>query len=239
MTIRCLLLFTLIGSHLAAQSEMIDPAEKPQKDASTILLLDFEEADGGIATDQSEFLNHGTIQDAKPCEGRFGKALAFDGEDDFVDCKGEKSQPPSFDFNETTDFTVEFFLRADEGGEGGNLINKKLRTDEKEPGWMILTARNKRAIALLADGVHLIKVENPTVVIDGAWHHVALVVNRKDNQATLYVDGAPGDVASLSGLLDLTNPERALRIGDRAYDGDFKGEIDEVRISNVARTIKQ
>ena len=75
-------------------------------------------------------------------------------------------------------------------------------------------------------------------VNDGVWHHVAVVYNSSltANQYSLYVDG----VLDVSGNLTVatnTGTSVPLRIGQRV-DGvnTFNGEIDEVRIWNVART---
>ena len=80
-------------------------------------------------------------------------------------------------------------------------------------------------------------VDGSRIVADGAWHHIAGVRGQNPDQIRIYVDGAL-DVATRNLVGDLRNRE-ILEIGlwsTEAYDeGSFRGQIDEVRVSNVAR----
>ena len=50
-----------------------------------VLWLKFNEGSGNIAYDSSFYNNHGTIYGATWTDGKFGKALSFDGVDDYVE----------------------------------------------------------------------------------------------------------------------------------------------------------
>jgi len=50
-----------------------------------VLWLKFNEGSGNIAYDSSLYNNHGTIYGAVYTDGKFGKALSFDGVDDYVE----------------------------------------------------------------------------------------------------------------------------------------------------------
>jgi len=70
---------------------------------------------------------------------------------------------------------------------------------------------------------------------DGAWHHVALVVDRPGETLSVYVDGA----LRSDGGIDNTGVGTSIenKIGtDWDNDGAFQGSIDEVRISDGARS---
>jgi len=220
-----------------AGEDPIDLGKPPGADAHTILLLHFDDDKGGIAKDSSDHGNYGTIHEAKATEGKFGKALKFDGDDDFVDCGGERAERPSLDFGDKTDFTVEFWFSTTTTNRYSCMVNKKCSTDAAEPGWTIFLHLGK-VKALVSDGVRQVEVAFDGTFHDGQWHHVALVVARKGD-AVVYVDGKAGTSASVVKLIDVTNSRRTLRIGDRAHDSDFEGAIDEVRISNVARQVKK
>ena len=74
-------------------------------------------------------------------------------------------------------------------------------------------------------------------VVANAWHHLAVTL--KNSKATLYLDGEP--YASLSAALPRLNTPASLggnpATGDTNASRDgFVGEIDELEISNVART---
>lgn len=220
-----------------AQVEPIDRSKPPVADAATVLLLHFDEGSGKIVKDSSHQGNHGKILgNAEWVAGVFGKALRFDGKDKAVDCEGERSRPPDFDFGDTKDFTVEFWVNTSTKARYAHLVNKKCNPSATEPGWMVyLHQGNVKAV--IADGQNSINPANPAMAADGQWHHVALVVERKGD-AVIYVDGAPGEGISMKGILDITNTRRTLRVGDRNHDDPLEGSMDEVRISTVARKLK-
>ncbi|MBI4027563.1 MAG: LamG domain-containing protein [Verrucomicrobia bacterium] len=221
----------------AAQVEPVDPSKAPGADSTTVLLLHFNESSGEIAKDDSQQNNHGKIGGkAEWVPGVFGKALRFNGKDQYVDCGGERKQPPDFDLGESTDFTIEFWVNTSTKNRYAHLVNKKCNPAAEEPGFMIFLHLGK-AKAIFADGQNSIVVENPAPVADGQWRHIVLVAERKGD-ATLHVDGAPGEPIPMKGLLDITNTRRTLRIGDRGHDDPLDGMMDEVRISTVARKVK-
>ncbi|MEX0777052.1 MAG: LamG domain-containing protein [Phycisphaeraceae bacterium] len=228
-----LLAFVTGALALAADIAPINITKAPDKDEHTVLLLHLDEGEGDVAADQSGLNNHGKISGATWCEGKFGKALEFDGVDDYLSCLGERHRPPHFDFGETTDFTIEFWINSTSTRRGAPLINKKLRGSFDDPGFYVYLD-NGKAKAAVADGINQVVVSHPQGVTDGQWHHIALVVERKAN-ATLYVDGVAGDSVNVSYLTDVTNPKRELRIMDRGHDAGTKGMVDEIRISKVAR----
>jgi hypothetical protein len=71
-------------------------------------------------------------------------------------------------------------------------------------------------------------------VNDGAWHHVAIVLS--SGTKYLYVDGVKDVEAPYGGTIDDTN--KAVRIGSNETYAtrEWLGQIDEVRISGVARS---
>jgi len=68
------------------------------------------------------------------------------------------------------------------------------------------------------------------------WHHFAGIYSATDNFARLYVDGLL--VAEKPGFGPLENTPVDLYVGDSPYTSyeSFSGQIDEVRIWNIART---
>jgi hypothetical protein len=220
-----------------AQVEPIDRSKAPVADSATVLLLHFDEGSGEIVKDSSRQANHGRIVGkAEWVSGIFGKALRFNGQDKAVDCEGERSRPPDFDFGDAKDFTVEFWVNTTTKARYAHLVNKKCNPSATEPGWMVFLHQGM-VKAVIADGQSAVNLANPASVADGQWHHVALVAERKGD-AVIYVDGASGEPMPMKGILDITNTRRTLRVGDRAHDDALEGSIDEVRISTVARKFK-
>ncbi|MGB0932685.1 MAG: LamG-like jellyroll fold domain-containing protein [Lishizhenia sp.] len=74
-------------------------------------------------------------------------------------------------------------------------------------------------------------------VNDGQWHHVACVVDpNNSNTVALYVDGVLDVAGNLTVGIN-TGITNQIRIGARIDNtGYFDGDIDEVRIWNVAKT---
>jgi hypothetical protein len=71
---------------------------------------------------------------------------------------------------------------------------------------------------------------------DGAWHHVAGVIDRRYQVARLYVDGVERACQGISQIGRIVNQEDILLgVNDYHFDAPFDGLIDEVRLSNVAR----
>jgi len=89
-------------------------------------------------------------------------------------------------------------------------------------------------------------------VLDGAWHHVALVRDASTGTQTIYVDGS-FDVASPAGSSgsDLSYPDRGLPgagawdpwlvVGASKYDSaaSFAGQVDELRLWQAARSARE
>ncbi len=84
-------------------------------------------------------------------------------------------------------------------------------------------------IYVYADGAQVI-VSN-TVIADTNWHHYAITADGVNLQ--LYIDGALDKSAAYAG----SSTNSAFQIGDNSAGTDtFAGTIDEVRVSNIART---
>ncbi len=80
-------------------------------------------------------------------------------------------------------------------------------------------------------------ISGSIAVNDGLWHHVAVVVDPSaTNTVSLYVDGVL-DAAGTPTVSINTATTNNIRIGQR-IDGvnNFEGDMDEVRVWNVART---
>ncbi|HRU04611.1 MAG TPA: LamG domain-containing protein [Candidatus Brocadiia bacterium] len=197
----------------------------------TVLLLHFDEGQGAQAVDSGPYKLHARVAKAKWVQGRFGKALEFDGDHAFVDV-GQREQ---LDFGKTQDFTVECWIKVEPGLKPGYyyIITSRLRGDM--PGYTLALGRGNNVVAGLGDKVNQVSLTTKDSVADGKWRHVALVAERK-GKASLYVNGVLQAEEDISHIVTVSNPKRPLRIGDRGHDGDFIGCIDEVRISKGART---
>ena len=71
-----------------------------------------------------------------------------------------------------------------------------------------------------------------TIVSSNVWHHVVAVYNNSTNTVTFYLDGIADGTKTIAGTPLAKTP--SLRIGSRAPDFYFSGQIDDTRIYNRA-----
>lgn len=164
----------------------------------------------------------------------FESALVLDGVDDRVDLTAAEA---AFD-TLTGSFTLEAWIRLDEDATGKQSIVSK---------------GNLWALQVDADAgvAEFILFENPIGIqkigainiADGEWHHITGVFRGSGFASmTLYVDGVRDGDGLFLGAGDTVGVNDAqARIGSSSeFSGrDFKGEIDEVRVWNTARTADQ
>jgi hypothetical protein len=228
-----------------------NPATKDDPDPPTIplglkqagavaLLLHLDEGGGGVTTSADDLKLKGTLGaatggDAKDPlwqTGRFGKALLFDGVNDFV----------RFPFSTALDmkgsFTVEAWIarRLPSTGEDTVLV-------KGTPG-----RRNYR-LYLAADGKVGFLWENgskthpnaptlgktPIPGNDTAWHHLACVFDAVLGENRIYIDGQLDNTGATAGL-PVTNKD-PLYLGAATTTGveAFSGLVDEIRVSSMVR----
>ncbi len=91
------------------QTDMRTPvSSKQQARADLVAAYGFDDSEGNIVADASEYLNHGTLEGARrTLDGRFGGSLLFDGQDDAVII------PHSPALQLRTAFTLEAWVRPD------------------------------------------------------------------------------------------------------------------------------
>jgi hypothetical protein len=165
-----------------------------------------------------------------------GAALNFDGANDKVSVPST----PTINFG-LGDFSVEAKVKTSASNPNFAGIVAKDGTSAPLNGWQLLSYTNSIALEIhspagsLGVGNGLI---GTTLLNNGAWHHVALVVTRATNNITLYVDGQieANVTHTLVPTFSVSNIN-ALLIGvERNSTTYFNGNIDEVRLWNVART---
>ena len=167
---------------------------------------------------------HGSMVSGNLVAGKIGKAVYFDGNDDYIDLLNQSKIIPS-----NNDFTIEGVSSITNTGTffgaGGNSGDT----------WSVQ----------LHKSVYYFVVNNELVTIDitdasSAFHYFATVRNGNDFNA--YVDGLFDTYVSKSGVLrGATNGfvDKAIigglwRSGQAMYL--MQGTVDEIRVSNVIRT---
>jgi hypothetical protein len=92
----------------------------------------------------------------------------------------------------------------------------------------------------LFDGTSLLSAESGSWYNDGFWHHAAGVW--QDDTARLYIDGFEVASATVVGFGELSDSTADLAVGAASVGGEsgyFPGDVDEVRVWDVARTAEE
>ena len=216
-----------------------------QTDANTVSFWHLDSALGTNLTDSSNSTNTATGFGAGISVGvsgiiNNGRTFVYDNSNYL-----EASKSNVGDFAAGQDFTVEAWVNSAVGQYSSYQpsIVSKWNNDATNgwPGWGLYLEdatqygppypyfevyHNNEAYWAEAD----------TVINDGRWHH--LVGVRTASNIYLYIDGVQAAVTAAPSI-DVSVPSNPIQIGDdqgAETTSYFEGKIDEVRISNVARS---
>jgi len=191
---------------------------------NSVLELRFEDNSSGLAFDSSGNGNHGKIYGPILVDGRYGKALSFDGVDDYVEIGDVLG------FEGTAPFSVTLWVF--DGGSNGvwaRLVSKENITAPRQ-GWLIVRDANVNQYKFerWRDGT-----ANSVAVsyTPNQWNFIAFTYNGSHMKS--YLNGIL--INTISSTLSLISTGTPLRLG-RISNGasSFNGLIDEVRIYNRA-----
>jgi Concanavalin A-like lectin/glucanases superfamily len=199
----------------------------------------FDEGNGNVVYDYSGNDNDGTIYGAKWVDGISGKALEFDGRDDYVEVPDDDS------LDITTGITIDVWIKPGTQIDHANIVDK-CHTSTDNTGWVLEYTGNilghtttDRVYFWSGNGSsysHSNTKDMPittTFLNDNSWHNV--VGTYDGTTARIYVDGVEEDSStSISGDIKITSHN--LNIGRWGYIPSryFNGTIDEVYIFNRA-----
>jgi hypothetical protein len=198
------------------------PSTGPQPE----LMLGFEETSGDVAQDASGGGHDGTIRGALRTEsGRVGRALTFDGVDDWVTVPHSDALTPS-----TSGIAVSAWVNPDTVS-GWRTVALKERTGSL--GWALYapstSGRPSAHMYTTADQV----ARSATALPVGQWSHVAMTWDRA--VLRLYVNGVR--VAERAVTAAPAASSGPLRIGGNSVWGEFfRGRIDELRLYDQSLT---
>ena len=170
------------------------------------------------------------------CAAPFGNALSFDGVDDIsvVDNVGTNS---NFAFGGTTSFSLETWVKRENTG-GLAMIFSKYHGGTAGNYSIGISAAGK---PIFFREVAPWSVEAPEVLPVNEWHHLAATYD--GSQMRIYVDGVlKNSIASGAVANNVSNIK--VHIGGAIHQVNtpiylYKGELDEIRVWNVARTATQ
>ena len=186
-----------------------------------VLFLSGLPGSGNKIYDRGPYGIHGTITGATWKRLPSGLwCLDFDGIDDYV-ILGTGANPT------TNDFTILAWINANLS-HGANFIASNRETSSPYSGFLYYTLATTGVLNLQLNdqsNYHIINI-GKTKVADDTWHYVALVVDRGNNKAHSYIDGALDkgnvDISAVSGSIGSINE---LQLATDEAGGGSDGDI--------------
>lgn len=196
------------------------------QDRHTVLLYTFDSNAGDVVKDLSGKGNDGKLMGAKWTDGILGSGVDFGGDaaKDFVEISDDKS----LDLVEAVSVELWLFLRA-ESSSGGTGVTKGSTYK--------LGPRNnlKAELRVTRAGGSVAVLSNVDLPIS-KWVHIAGTYDSESGLGKLYIDGELDNEKEIGG--EIAPNDNVLWLG-RGANPYLDGVLDEVRISNIARTQKE
>ncbi len=190
----------------------------------------FNEGKGNTATDGSGNGNDGEIHGAKWVDGKFGKALEFNGTDNWV----EVPHSDTVGFKAGVSFTIICYFKGTR--VAGALVGKNYEDTSQVLPWYLLwngDADNKVTLYLRDGASTSFRANGTTEIGDDKWHFVVGRADADTGKASIWIDGEMEAETDFNENEGYGTGEGVFHIA-RHYDRYTEGIIDDVAIFNVA-----
>jgi hypothetical protein len=208
-------------------------------DQNCVLLLHLDETSGSIVGDASDYNNNGTATGTTIVDGKVGSARSFASTNDVI------AVPASSSTNTLSAITVEAWVYPQATKEkpvlefnSGSAVGVQL--------WLSNNSGNTFDALYInfvsTDGTSHIVTSPSSLIVGNTWQHVAGTYDKATGIANLYVNGQLAKSSSI-GTFNLQT-SYPIYLGKRVggtprLNNNFVGYIDEVRISNKARSAQE
>jgi len=218
----CRKLICLISFVFVSGLTLTDPAH-----AELVAWWRLDEGSGMMAFDSSGNGNDARFEGAPEWveDGKFGKALKFNGSSDYLAAPDSESLDINGD-----QLSIAAWVNG-EDWPAANHIVRKIADTGTGAIYMIRVQPDTVRVYLNTSAGETI-VQGTTVLPTNEWVHVALTYD--GTEARIYVNGQLDVSSNVSGEVSESNNE--LRIGRGEPAGYFVGMIDDVRLYNHALT---
>ena len=197
---------------------------------------DFDEGSGTTVYDRTSNDNDGTIYGASFADGKFGKAISFDGVDDYVSVPHDST----IDFDTTDNYTISLWLKIPSTDQPDlswpwNYVLSKGSVPRPYAIWFY--NQTKKLGIQRQSSSEEVHTVSTTSFNDDAWHFVVAVFN--GDTLSLYVDGALESSSTQSFSTSVSNTDNLIigRYGSSSYWCQCC--VDDLRIYNRALTASE
>jgi hypothetical protein len=206
------------------------PAPTPAPSADLVGAWNFNETTGS-ALDRSSLGNHGTISGAtRVAAGKFGRALKFDGVNDFVSVADKAS------LDLTKGMTIEAWVNPTRLTGHRTVAFKEHRAAGHQAYSLYASEGSSKPSAEVGIGSTYSAQTSSQTIPANAWTHVATTFD--GTTLRVYRNGVQVGSKALAGSLTATSDP--LKFGGNAVWSEFfEGTLDEIRVWKVARTAAQ
>jgi hypothetical protein len=196
-------------------------------DAGTVGLWHMDDSSGTV-TDSSGNSNNGTAVGTTIINGRVGTgARTFNGISDYITVSNSTSLAIR------NDITIEAWVKRTASNNYDTILTKTNGSTRWDYDFYIWT---DGTLEFYSDATSPTNVSSTSTITDTNWHHVA--ITRLGGRVTFYIDGIPGGSATMTGTMN--NNTDPVIIGtdytNTTTTDHLNGTLDEVRLSNIART---
>ena len=204
---------------------------KPATNLGLVGYWSMDEGSGSYAGDASGNKNTGTLTNGPTwVDGKRGKALNFDGSNDYVNAGNGAS------LNITTkSMTVSLWIYMNDLSSPQNILNKGINSNDIDNNYNIFIYSSTLRFRLENSTTYSQIALNTNIFSTNKWYYITFVSN--ETGLYFYKNGVL-DTSSLSVPVTPKANSESLYIGggfgDAGTGQDFNGSIDEVRIYNRA-----
>ncbi len=223
MSLCFLIAFIALGAFLTTSHAVIDSN-------SIRGMWLFDGNSGNVAIDSSGNKNDGTIHGAKRVNGKFGKALEFDGTDNWV----EVPHSDSVAFEKGVSFTITVHFKGTK--VGGSLVGKNYEDQSQAKPWYLIWnggSNNKVSIYLRTNADQNSRADGTSELGDDEWHFVVARADAQSKKVSIWVDGKMETEAPMVTDDGYGTSDGVLHFG-RHHNRYAAGIIDEVGLFSIA-----